>query len=414
MLELLISQLQAGTPPTDLDYDTVQVLTAPDAVGGISSGVSVAISDNSEVIVIGASQGKSGSIASGCAYIYEKTNGVYNWTHKLTPSTVTDNAQFGYRVALSADGSVIAVSAYGDIEKGLNAGAAYIYHRTGLIYREKQKIIDPTGGSSDRFGSSVVVSSDGSLLLIGAQSGYNTTARTGFVRPFVYDGVSYVPTDKIVASDGAASDNFGYSVAMSSDKSIIIVGSYGDDDTVNNSGSVYVFKHDGTSYSQAQKLTAYDADSNDRFGWSAAISSDNSTIVVGSYQDDDKGAESGSVYIFRYNGNNYEHAQKLIATDGAAGDEFGFSISISSDASIIVVGSRRDDDKGSDSGSAYVFKHNGQSYQEIKKLVGNKNVTSGGFGYSVAIAGDTYQIVVGALGWTDDSDSRTGAGFVFS
>ena len=136
---------------------------------------------------------------------------------------------------------------------------------------------------------------------------------------------------KLLASDGAAKDYFGNSVAVSSDGSTIVVGANGDDDKGTDSGSVYIFtKQANGSYLQIQKLVASDGAANDYFGWSVDVSADGSTVVVGAFGDADKGTDSGSAYIFtkQVNG-SYLQVQKLVASDGVAGDYFGYSVAIS-------------------------------------------------------------------------------------
>jgi hypothetical protein len=102
-----------------------------------------------------------------------------------------------------------------------------------------------------------------------------------------------------------------------------------------------------------QKLLAEDGATGDQFGVSVAISG--TSVVVGAYRDDDKGSDSGSVYVFERNSSTgeYTQTQKLVAEDGASSDRFGYSVGI--DGTTVVVGAYLDDDKGSDSGSAYVY-----------------------------------------------------------
>jgi hypothetical protein len=148
---------------------------------------------------------------------------------------------------------------------------------------------------------------------------------------------------KIVASDGAAGDFFGYSVSVGSGR--IIVGAYSDDDNGSNSGSAYIFDLNGT---QLAKIKPSDGAADDNFGKTVYVGS--GRIVVGSQYDDDAGASSGSAYIFNLNGTQLA---KIVASDAAAGDEFGTSVAIGSGR--IIVGSWFDDDNGSGSGSAYIF-----------------------------------------------------------
>ena len=160
---------------------------------------------------------------------------------------------------------------------------------------------------------------------------------------------------KLTASDGAAYDYFGCSVAVSGDGSTAVIGAHGDDDIGNNSGSVYVFTRSGSSWTQQAKLTASDGASGDLFGYSVAVSGDGSTAVIGAHGDDDRGIDSGSAYVFTRSGSSWTQQAKLTASDGAASDLFGWSVAVSGDGSTAVIGAYYDDDRGSNSGSAYVF-----------------------------------------------------------
>ena len=154
---------------------------------------------------------------------------------------------------------------------------------------------------------------------------------------------------KITASDGARNDRFGYSVSISGDYAI--VGADSDDDNGIFSGSAYVFKRSGTSWTQEAKLLASDGATGDQFGFSVSISGD--YAVVGAFADDDNGENSGSAYLFKRSGTSWTQEAKLLASDGAAGDQFGLSASISGDYA--VVGAFADDDNGDRSGSAYLY-----------------------------------------------------------
>ena len=123
---------------------------------------------------------------------------------------------------------------------------------------------------------------------------------------------------------------------------------------------------------------------------SVAIAGD--TIVVGAWLDDDNGTDSGSAYVFTRTGTTWTEQAKLTASDGAADDQFGISVAIAGDT--IVVGAYRDDDNGTDSGSAYVFTRTGTTWTQQAKLTASDGAADDQFGSSVAIAGDT--IVVGA------------------
>ncbi len=170
-------------------------------------------------------------------------------------------------------------------------------------------------------------------------------------------------TAKLLASDGAVEDFLGVSVAISGD--VAIVGAYGDDDHGTYSGSAYVYRFDGINWVEEQKLLASDGAAGDWFGFSVAISGD--AAIVGAMLDEDNGNASGSAYLYRFDGMTWAQEQKLLASDGAAGDRFGWSVAISGDVSI--VGAYGDDDNGFFSGSAYVYRFDGVTWVEEQKLL---------------------------------------------
>ena len=320
----------------------------------------------------------------------------------------TDN--FGHSISISGDGSTIVVGAYQDDGKG----SAYVFTKqSNGSYLQTQKLTASDGAASDFFGISVTISGDGSTIVMGASYDDDKGNDSGSAYIFTKQpNGNYLQTQKLTASDGAASDRFGASVSVSGDGSTIVVGAYYDDDKGANSGSAYIFtKQPNGNYLQTQKLSASDGAANDYFGRSFSISGDGSTIVVGAFLDDDKGTDSGSVYIFtkQLNG-NYLQTQKLVASDGAANDQFGFSVSISGDGSTIVVDAYYDDGKG----TAYIFiqQPNG-SYLQTQKLVASDGAANDQFGCSVSISGDGSTIVVGA-NYDDDKGSGSGSAYIFS
>ncbi len=204
-------------------------------------------------------------------------------------------------------------------------------------------------------------------------------------------------SQKLLASDGAWDDFFGSddSVAVSGDTAV--VGAYGNDDNGSESGSAYVFRYDGSEWVEEAKLTAPDGAYGDRFGRSVAVSGD--TAVIGAAYDD---RGTGSAHVFRYDGSDWVKEAKLTASDRVAGDYFGFSVAASGDT--VVIGS---------SGSAYVFRYDGSDWVEEAKLTASDGAWGDGFGESVAVSGDT--AVVGAYrdGVFDDSRPNFGAAYVF-
>ena len=150
-------------------------------------------------------------------------------------------------------------------------------------------------------------------------------------------------------SDGAAGDYFGWSVSLSGDSALI--GADGDDDQGESSGSAYVFTRTGSNWTQQAKLLAPNGTAYDSFGWCISLSGD--IALIGAPFDDDKGDQSGSAYVFNRTGSNWTQQAKLLASDGTVADRFGWRLSLSNDTALF--GVKWDGDNGVDSGSVYVF-----------------------------------------------------------
>jgi hypothetical protein len=216
---------------------------------------------------------------------------------------------------------------------------------------------------------------------------------------------------KLVASDGAAGDQFGFSVALDGDT--VVIGAFRDDDKGSDSGSAYVFTRAGSGWTQQAKLVASDGAAGDQFGWSVALDGD--TAVIGARLDDDKGIDSGSAYVFTRAGGAWTQQAKLVASDGAAGDQFGFSVALDGDTAVI--GAFGDDDNGSDSGSAYVFTRAGSGWSETLKLLASDGKAFDLLGYyngAVDISGSTVLAGAPLHDLADPVRTDAGAAYVFS
>jgi hypothetical protein len=262
---------------------------------------------------------------------------------KLVAGDAAASDRFGHSVAV-ADGVLVAGAPYDDDA----SGSAYVFVRDVIgVWLQKQKLVASDAAAGDYFGQTVAVS-DG-VVVFGALGDDHAGSDSGSAYVFVSDGNGiWSQEDKLVASDAAAGDRFGSSVAVSD--GVVVVAS----ETL---GSVYVFVRDVNGvWSQDAKLVASDAAAGDRFGhgYSRSVAVSEGVIVVGAYKDDDGGSNTGSAYVFvRDVSGVWSQDDKLVASDAAAADYFGSSVAVSD--GVVVVGSHGDDHAGLSSGAAYVF-----------------------------------------------------------
>ncbi|MCZ6850720.1 MAG: FG-GAP repeat protein, partial [Planctomycetota bacterium] len=219
---------------------------------------------------------------------------------------------------------------------------------------------------------------------------------------------------RLAASDSGVFESFGYAVGVWADTALI--GAQWDRELGTEAGAAYIFELDrqGQAWVESQKLMASDGAAGNHFGRAAAIDGDTAMITATSHLHDGAGG-NGSVYVFDYNGTAWTEQQELIASDGAIGDVFGRSVSISGDVALI--GAPGDDDNGSGSGSAYLFRFDPGTSQWIEdtKLTASDAAVADNFGLAVGVSGDTVVIAAPGSddGCPDGVNCNTGAAYVF-
>ena len=369
--------------------------SAPSDFFGYSVGVS------GDVAIIGAYFDDDSGSNSGSAYTYRFNGSDWVEEQKLVPADGDVDDLYGRDVRVCGD--VALVGSLWDDDLGSDSGAAYIYRFNGSAWVEEQKLTASDGGPGDYFGGAISLSGD--VVAVGALNQDGVGINSGSAYVYRFDGTSWVEEAVLVAFDGEAGDKFGSSVLVSGDH--LMVTASEDDDLGGSSGSVYVYRHDGLTWVQTQKLTASDGDILDRFGSSLGLDGD--TLLVGASLDDDAGENSGSVYVFQHDGLVWIETQKLVASDGASGDRFGLSVGI--DGNAAVIGASSVDDPGFLSGAMYHFRYNGATWVQEEKLQATNTAQGDRFGWRVAISGD---VIVSGSPNADAAGSLSGSATVFT
>ena len=363
-------------------------LTIQEAVSGILAiefSVDAISSTNSCMVNVGANV-SSGDIVIDCCHL------------KVIASD-GPTSRYAERVDNSQDRAL--VGARFDDDNGLQSGSVYLYEWNMNSWQET-KFVASDGTATAMYGTGVAI--EGNRFLVGASGDDNLFTTAGAVYEYYFDGTNWIET-KILSPDPAYLDVYGSAVAMYSED-LGVTSAEGDDHIVGNNtiptsnlGAIYVMEWSGATLSQT-KLIPSDGLTNSRFGHTVDVIP--GRAMTGAYADNDNGSNSGSAYIYEYDGATWVET-KLIASDGQSWDWYGYSVATSGDRA--VVGAPRDDDNGNSSGALYIYEWDGASWIETKWHASD-NTTNDNLGYSVDIQGD--RIIVGAL----NDNSQRGAAYI--
>ncbi len=472
------------------------------------AGYGTAISGDGNTIAIGAPHESSASkgingdqkdnSASDAGAVYVFTRSGANWSQqayiKASNTDATDH--FGHAVALSADGNTMAVSAFWESSnaKGVNgnqadnsipqAGAVYVFTRRGATWTQQAYVkASNTGeagtadsfGDGDQFGFSLALSDDGSVLAVGAltedsaspgingNEASNTAASAGAVYVFGRTGDVWAQQAYVKPMNPDAGDMFGYTVSLSADGATLAIGSYdegGSPRTINGTpdnmrrgaGAVYVFGRTGAVWSQQAYIHSSNNEAGDSFGVHVVLSDDGNTLLAGSLDEDclatgvnptmacdnDRAADvsTGAAYVFVRNAGTWSQQAYFKSSNTMPNDWFGSRLALSGDGNTAAIGAalegsaaqgingRQNDSSAPDSGAVYFFTRSGTSWSQQAYVKGSNTQAFDEFGSAVALSRDGRTMVVtakaedsaarGANGnQADNSAEDAGAAYVF-
>ena len=483
-------------------------------------GNAVAVSADGNTIAVGAQHESSGARGlngnqndesaynAGAVYIYTRSGAAWTQQAYLKASNAGSGDHFGNAVALSADGSTLAVAAFWESSgaTGVNAnqddnaipqaGAVYVFTRRGGAWTQQAYIkASNTGragegdlpgegelpGEGDQFGFSVALSGDGNILAVGAPSedssagGVNgnqqndSASSAGAVYVFGRTGArwaqqAYLKSD--TPTNFTLGDQFGYSVALNRDGSTLAVGVYDEggsgrsinapvDTGRNGSGAAYVFRRAGAAWRKEAYLKTWNAEGGDSWGVAIALSEDGNTLALGSIDEDclctgvvhapsDAGATDqksdmsvGAAAMFVRGGAGWTQQAYIKPSNPSEGDWFGVRLALSGDGNTLLVGAQNEDsaargingnqqdESALESGAVYVFTRSGAIWRQQAYVKGANTEAYDEFGGSVAASRDGGTFLAGARGedsgargvngnQNDNSVDESGAVYVFS
>jgi Flp pilus assembly pilin Flp len=368
---------------------------------GDYSGYSVSLSSDGSTVAIGAPSNDGTGSNAGHVRLYKNISGTWTQVGADIDGEAADD-QSGYSVSLSSDGSTVAIGANYNDGTGTNAGHVRIYKNISGTWTQVGADIDGEA-AGDRSGFAVSLSSDGSIVAIGANYNDGTGSNAGHVR--IYKNISGTWTQVGADIDGEAADDFsGFSVSLSSDGSTVAIGATSNDGNGSYAGHVRIYKNISGTWTQVGADIDGEAAS-DRSGVSVSLSSDGSIVAIGATNNDGNGSNSGHVRVYENISGTW--TQVGVDIDGeAAGDYSGYSVSLSSDGSIVAIGAQGNDGTGSDAGHVRIYKNISGTWTQVGADIDGEAVNDES-GISVSLSSDGSIVAIGAK-YNDGTGSNAG------
>ena len=467
--------------------NAIGLLKASNTDSNDNYGNAVAVSNDGSTIAVSAF--KESGIAndptansaalSGAIYVYRKTNGIWNEVAYLKAPNADDKDEFGYAIALSGDGNTLAVSTINEASSATGidgnqldnlapaSGAVYLYVNSGSSWQSQAYIKSSNSNLVDSFGFSVSLDSDGTTLLVGAPGESssaqsingdetdNTGSLSGAAYVFELQNNQWAQTAYLKSTNSDKLDSFGYDVALSEDGLTAVVGSPGEDSNTtsvngnemdnssDNSGAAYVFVHNGTTWAQDSYLKASNSDSEDQFGHSVDVNSDGTVIAIGAFNEasdseingnesDNSASGAGAAYLFYKSQAGWQQEDYIKAVNSDASDHFGSDVQLSSNGKALVVGAPNEASSSqgldgdvqlndaSTAGAVYLFTDVEGTWQQTEYIKSRNTDAGDGFGSAIAISGDGNTLIVGAKDeasdgsdFNDNSSAGSGAAYIY-
>jgi hypothetical protein len=421
---------------------------------GTTLAVGAPVEDSASVGVNG-DEANDARIAAGAVYVFRRSSAGWAQEAYVKASITGAGYEFGAALALSADGTTLAVGARLEASAATGiggdptsvaadgAGAVYVFRRGAMGWAQEAYVKASNTDANDRFGGALALSADGATLAVGAEreassvSGVggdetnNTLSASGAVYVFRRGGAGWAQEAYVKASNPGAFDAFGVALALSGDGLTLAVGAIfessaatgiGGDETSNalrNAGAVYVLRRSALGWAQEAYVKASNTGDSDRFGAALALSSEGATLAVGaSYeascargvggdQANDGCFGAGAVYVLQRGPAGWAHTAYVKADNAASDDRFGSAVALSADGTVLAVGAPFEDspspgrgadgtrDGSPDSGAGYVFRNVAGAWVQETYLKSPSPRFYDGFGTCVALSGDGTTSFVG-------------------
>lgn len=358
----------------------------------VSAHIGYAVALSGDTAILASRDADPGAVENaGAAYVFTTSDEGTTWSQqqKLEADNPTSEDRFGFAVAIR--GNICAITCPGDDTAGsFNFGGVYVWKRVSTTWSIQQKIFPGDLVNADQLGDSISMSSDSTTMAIGCMNsdpGALSAAGAVYIYVTADGGDTWTFEQKLIASDKAASDRFGWAVGVDGDKCIVGV-RYRHTSGQADSGAVYTFTRSGTTWTQEEILTANTPEANAAYGYSVSI--DGNLMVVGCYGEDAVNVNSGTAYLYKTTdgGATWVQKHRVLASDAVTGDLLGYTVAIG--GNLALIGSNSIDPGGlANAGAVYAFStsDSGDTWTEDQKLIPPDIEAGDSFGKAAAIDG---------------------------
>jgi hypothetical protein len=394
-------------------------------------GASVAISaDGNTMAVTGSHGGATTATSTGSVSIFSRSGNSWSFVTKVVPSNDSDLDAFGQSIALSADGSTLAVGAPQEASANSNpadnsapgAGAVYIFRRISNGWEQSAYLKASTPQQAANFGASLAVSADASVIAIGAPYQATGLVTYGAAYVFTRGGANWIEQSALAAPVQMASAYFGISLAINGSGSLVAVGAYGEDiGALDFAGRVHLYSRALNTWSFQNSVSAATPSSGAQFGAAVALDSAGTTLAVSASTEDSLPDPTqkfvGAVHVFSLNGTTPNFIARLVPSNAEGSDWFGTALALSNDGHTIAATSVYENGDATgidgvtsavparDSGAAYIFADALGTWKQRAYVKASNTELEDAFGTAVALDAAGNTLVVTA---PDEQSSASG------
>lgn len=371
--------------PADLTQGVPVHLVAHDAAASDAFGSAVALSRDGSTLAVGADLKDAGA---GVVYVYAATPTGWERRARLKAVVAAEGSGFGFSLSLSDDGRRLAVGAPFESIDRAEQGAVYLFDRHDKGWTVRAHLKASNASESDWFGASVALSGRGDALAVGARHEDGPAARpvpdSGAVYVFGHGAGGWTEQARLKAGLAKAGERFGASVALSFDGTALAVGAQ-----PREQAAVRVFKRKPTGWTEQAVLTSPEEQGQDRFGAQLALSANGDTLAVGA------AGAAGAALVYTNQRGAWQLQATLRSPRGGADDAFGDRLALSADGSVMAV-SALHGGPATGAGVVHVFARNASSWREQGRVTSASADAGDLFGSALGMSGDGRLLAVGA------------------